>query len=131
MKLNTVSILALSLVSFAQANADSIPGGYTYRTLRCIPTAPSTGVDYGLVITTQALAPQFNVRAGSFTKTIVYPGAIARTIPMDFLGQDINYAYFSFQNYNVYVSKRDFTASITSLNGRDMVYYNCAEIVRN
>lgn len=120
MLLKAVAALSLSLVGVAHAQ-DLLPGGYQYKSLWCSSIKPITGVSYGLVIQTQALAPQYSVRGGFFSRTGVYPGAVTSLIPMQLEAQDIYYAYFSFENtYQVSLNKIDFTAHI--FKGNEISY---------
>ncbi|MGY3803367.1 hypothetical protein ACWNT8_04815 [Pigmentibacter ruber] len=73
-----VSLLGMSSVALAQTlvpPGGGVPGGVSAHPVRCAPTNHMVGVDYGLIIYTQALEPKYNVRGGYFTKQGVYPGA--------------------------------------------------------
>ena len=126
MKSIVIALFGLSAAFSANAQqTDGIPGGINYRTLKCIPSQPFVGTDYGLVIQTQALAPEYNVRGASFTEKGVYPGAVTNYTELPMLYQDKELAYFDFgNNYQVIYNKKDVTAQVV---GGGYTYYNCSE----
>jgi hypothetical protein len=120
--------IAFGLSIAAVANAQSnpiLPGGITDRTLECVPVNHFVGVQYGLVIQTQALAPEYSVRGAFFTTTEIYPGAVTYYTKIDLQSQDRNTAFFNLANqYKVVLNKKDFTAQIILGNIAD---FNCFE----
>ena len=125
MKNNITLISCLAITCYANAQSNSIPGGITERNLGCVTSQPMTGVLYGLKIKTQALAPEFNVRGGEFTKIGVYPGAIMTNIPLELKRQTSEVAFFELENtYTVILNKNNYTAEIKR---GELIYFKCFE----
>jgi hypothetical protein len=121
-----ISILSyLAITCIANAESNSIPGGITERNLGCVTSQPMTGVLYGLTIKIQALAPEYNVRGGEFTKLGVYLGAVVTKFPLELKKQNEEFAFFELENtYSVLLNKKNYTAEIKR---GDLVYFNCFE----
>lgn len=125
MKIHVIALSSLFIAGIVNAQSSSIPGGYTNRTLDCSSVQHIVGVKYGILVQTQALAPEYFIRGAFLTTTEVYPGAVTNYTPIALQSQNFNQALFSFGNdYKVILNKNNFTAQIFIGN---IVYFNCFE----
>lgn len=112
---------ALLLASPVVASADLIPGGPVVHTFACKFVEPIAGVGYSLKVTTQALAPQYNVRRITLVSRVVYPGAPDREMPLTQASQDENQATFTNGDFTVVLNKSTFTANVFTANGKHLL----------
>ncbi len=114
-------ILATSLVLTpiipvisVDANALTVPGGVMKHKLSCQILDQRVGVGYGLLVKTQALAPQYNVRGISLLSWVVYPNAPITEKDLEQLHQDATSATFASPDGQVKVEldKRDYRAEV-------------------
>ena len=125
MKIQVVALLGLSFFSLANAQSKFNPGGVTDRFLDCKSLQHLEGVRYGLVIQTQALAPEYSIRGAYLAMTEVYPGAVTTYTNIELQNQDDKSAFFNYgKEYFVILNKTDFTAQIVRGNSIDFI---CSE----
>lgn len=117
------SILLSTLVVLAPmvSLASPIPGGLMKHELPCQFVEPVAGVGYRLLVTTQALAPQHNVRAISLHTRVAYPNAPTNEIKLAQASQDINQATFVGGDYTVVFDKSTFKANVFTADGRHLL----------
>ncbi|WP_397602004.1 hypothetical protein [Silvanigrella sp.] len=132
MKFNLIALSLLAVSSFANAQSltpnPGVPGGVSATSVRCVPTNHMVGVDYGITIFTQALAPEYNVRGGIFSKIGVYPGAVAQNTTMYLSSQTAKVATFKVESSDLIVvlDKTNYTADVYR-EGRSLPYYVCGK----
>jgi len=81
-------VLVTTTESFA------VPGSVIKTKLNCQPIDLSLGVGYGILLKTQAVAPQHNVRGISLLSWVVYPNAPITEKDLEQLHQDKTPATF-------------------------------------
>ncbi|APJ02684.1 hypothetical protein [Silvanigrella aquatica] len=135
MKLSLISLISFSFFGIANASstevfelnldtqAASVPGGVTDATLVCSPANHFVGVAWGLVIQTQALAPEYFVKGAYLTSREVYPNAPTEVIAVNLKEQTLKNAYFdSAEGYKVTLDKVTFNAKVHKNNN---LFLNC------
>lgn len=103
-----LSLTLMSLSSFASMRA----GGNVEHALKCGSRNRVMGVQFGLVVTTAALAPQYNVRAITLTKRILSPNAKLEKIALKQDNQNAYIATFETKDVKVTLDKSTFKASM-------------------
>ena len=104
------------LVSQASFAAPPMPGAPTDHDLGCSSVRHLLGVSYGLIVTTQALAPQYNVRGITLLRHVVAPGAKPQSRALHQVRQDVHSATFAAGNVRVVLDKASFSANIYMSN---------------
>ncbi|WGL58632.1 hypothetical protein QEJ31_08800 [Pigmentibacter sp. JX0631] len=127
--LTIVSLLGLSSVAMGQTlipPGGGVPGGISAQLVKCVPTNHMVGVDYGLIILTQALAPEYNVRGGYFTKQGVYPGAVITEFTLEVSKQSAYKAELTSEQLGlkIVLNKANYTAEVYSKD-RSLPIYTC------
>ncbi len=125
----TLAMIACSSSVMAQTLASpgaGTPGGMTANRIACNPTNHMVGATFGMIILTQALAPEYNVRGGFFTKTGVYPGALTSQYAMSVVRQDEYSAELVVPDMGlkVILSKYAFKADVFNA-GQSLPAYTC------
>lgn len=108
------TILTLSLIAVSQLSlAANIPGAPVAHSLRCMSKIiPTVGVQVGLKVTTQALAPQYNVRGISLLSKPIVPNAKTIETVLKLDNQNAYYATFKAKNVKVVLDKSTFEATL-------------------
>lgn len=109
------------LVAPMVASAELIPGGPVVHDLGCKFVQPIVGVGYTLKVTTQALAPRYNVRGITLVSRVVYPNAPEREMPLTQASQDENQATFTNGEFTVVLDKPTFSANVFTAEGKHLL----------
>lgn len=125
----SLAVLACSSAALAQTllpPETGVPGGMTANRVACNPTNHMVGATFGMIILTQALAPEYNVRGGFFTKTGVYPGALTSQYAMSVVKQDAYFAELAVPDMGltVMLRKYDYKAQVYNV-GQSLPAYTC------
>ena len=110
MKKLILSLLVVSNVSFAAL----VPGAQVLHTLKCTSsTIPFVGSEVGLQVTTQALAPKYNVRAIALTTKAIILNAQVVVTQLKQESQTAYNATFVKKGVSVLLDKGTFKAELT------------------
>lgn len=104
----TLSLIAVSQLSFASMSA----GGEINHTLRCASRNPSIGSQVALVVTTAALAPQYNVRGIALTTKAIAPNAKVNITQLKEANQTAYNATFAAKGVKVQLDKGTMAATL-------------------
>ena len=96
------------------------PGAPVEHQLTCASVHHRLGVAFSLVVTTQALAPEYNIRGITLVRRVVAPRAKPQAVPLKQFRQDARSATFYGNGVRVVLDKATFQAEI--LEGRHVQY---------
>ena len=115
------ALLILTLTTFSQFSFASMrAGGPVEYGLKCLSRNPSVGSQVGLIVTTAALAPQYNVRGIALTTKAIAPNAKVNKTALNQVEQTAYNATFASKGIKVQLDKGNFQAV---LNLGSMEYF--------